>query len=130
MRPATYFLYIAALWVTAPIKAEWIEGDDPTEAGNFLSSGPFVLDTWEHNSQIILKPNPEWFGEQAKLTEIRMAMSGEPTVGLAAYEAGELDAWTGVPAEELPRILEDPERQDEIHRAANFSLAYFGFDME
>ncbi len=38
-----------------------------------------MLDTWNHNSQIILKPNPNWYGEvKPTLTEIHMSMSPEP----------------------------------------------------
>lgn len=128
-RPATYFLYIAALWVTAPINQEWIEGTQPMEPENYLASGPFMMETWEHESQIVLVPNPEWYGEPPILTEVQMGMRGEPTAQLAAYEAGEIDM-VSVPLAEVARVTEDPELADEVTRGAGFSIEYFGFDME
>ena len=44
--PATYFLTAVALWVFVPIEEKWITSQNATEAGNYVSSGPFVLDSW------------------------------------------------------------------------------------
>ena len=46
---------------------------------NYVGSGPFILDTWKHNSEIVLKPNPNWYGDvKPTLTEIDMSMTAEP----------------------------------------------------
>ena len=52
--PATYFVSIATLWVTAPLREDFEFG----EADTYVSSGPFILSTWEHDSQLVLDPNP------------------------------------------------------------------------
>src|SRR5512146_3242161 len=49
--PATYFLTAVALWVFVPIQEKWITSPNATEAGNYVSSGPFMLDSWTHNSE-------------------------------------------------------------------------------
>src|SRR5687767_9222827 len=85
--PATYFLAAMTLWVGVPIQEKWINSEGATEAANYVSSGPFMLDTWDHNSQIILKPNPNWYGDvKPTLTEIRMPIFAEPAAAQAAYE--------------------------------------------
>jgi ABC-type transport system substrate-binding protein len=53
-RPATYFLSIATLWVTAPIR----ESFEFSEAAAYISSGPMMLVEWDHNGHIALEPNP------------------------------------------------------------------------
>ena len=128
VRPATYFLYIAALWVTAPVNQAWIESAGATEAENYLASGPFMMQTWDHESQIVLVPNPEWYGEAPGLSEIRMSMIPEPTQALAAYESGEIDM-VRVPSPDIARIVADPALEDQISRGASFGIEYFGFDM-
>ncbi len=106
--PATYFLSAAALWVFAPIEESWITSTGATEAGNYVSSGPYILDTWNHNSEIVLKPNPNWYGEtKSTLTEIHMSMTAEPAQAQAAFEAGELDM-VAPPTEDIRRIQDDP----------------------
>ena len=57
-----------------PVQEKWITSKDATEAANYVSSGPFILDTWNHNSEIVLKPNPNWSGDvKPTLTEIHMS---------------------------------------------------------
>src|SRR6476646_3184903 len=89
--PATYFLAAMTLWVFGPMQEKWITSKGATEAANYVSSGPFILSEWKHNSDIVLKPNPNWSCDQKSIiTEIDMSMTTEPAQGQAAYEAGEL----------------------------------------
>ena len=41
--PTGYFLDLATLWGTAPYQEKWITSPNSTEAGNYVSSGPFKL---------------------------------------------------------------------------------------
>ena len=54
--PATYFISIATLWATAPIREDFAYG----EADGYVSSGPYMISSWEHDAQLTLDPNPEW----------------------------------------------------------------------
>ncbi len=126
--PATYFLSAMTLWVTVPIQEKWITSEGATEAANYVSSGPYVLDTWDHNSEIILKPNPNWYGEtKSTLTEIRMSMAPEPSVAQAAYEAGELDV-NFPPSEDIARIKADPVMSAEYQELPQLSITYYTFN--
>ncbi|HEX2195050.1 MAG TPA: ABC transporter substrate-binding protein, partial [Candidatus Limnocylindria bacterium] len=74
-RPASYFLYVATIWITAPISQEWVElGEDFTEAENYVASGPFKLEEWEHDELIVLTPNEHWFGDPPILQRIEITM--------------------------------------------------------
>lgn len=127
-RPATYFLAIAGLWHNAPIQEKWITSTGATEAANYVSSGPFLLDTWEHNSQIVLTPNPEWYGEvKPTLTRVEMSMIDEPAAGQAAYEAGELDMFL-TPAADIRRMADDPVFSQEVVNSPQFGIGYYGYN--
>src|SRR6185503_3159386 len=58
-RPATYFSSIMAMWVFTPHPASWTAY---AEAGDLVASGPFMVDTWDHNAEIKLVQNPNWDG--------------------------------------------------------------------
>jgi oligopeptide transport system substrate-binding protein len=127
--PATYFLSAMTLWVGVPIQQEWIEAENATEAANYVSSGPFMLDTWEHGSEIILKPNPNWYGDvKPTLTEIHMAMSPEPAQAMAAYEAGEIDMLLPVPSEDIERVKADPVLSEEYEEPPALSITYYNYN--
>lgn len=128
-RPASYFPFIAALWVTAPVPQAWIESESATEAENYISSGPFKLTVWEHNARIVLERNENWHGEPALLDRIDMAMIADPAASLAAYEADELDTQVP-PSEEVPRLQDDPDLSQQIVTGDALSIYYMGFDLK
>ena len=107
--PTGYFLDLATLWGTAPYQEKWITSPNATEAGNYVSSGPFQLKSWDHQAEIVLEPNPNWYGDvKPTLTEIRYHIGGDPAAAQAAFEAGEYDSHKA-PPDEVPRIMDDPE---------------------
>jgi oligopeptide transport system substrate-binding protein len=127
--PATYFLSAMTLWVGVPIQEKWITSPGATEAANYVSSGPFMLDTWNHNSEIILKPNPNWYGDvKPTLTEIHMSMSPEPAQAMAAYETGELDMLLPVPSEDVERVKGDPALSEGYSENPNLSITYYNYN--
>ncbi len=127
-RPATYFLSAMTLWVFGPLQESWIRGQDATEPAAYVSSGPFMLDTWNHDTEIILKPNPYWYGDvRPTLTEIKMSMIGEPAQAQAAYEAGEIDLVV-TPNEDVRRVQDDPVLSSEYLELPALAINYYAFN--
>ncbi len=134
--PAAYFVYIATLYGTVPLEKKWVETKDFTEAANWVGSGPMTMKEWQHNSKIVLIPNPNWnpdissnFGGAPTIKEIDYAMITDPSASLAAYEANELDI-AGVPSQEVSRIQNDPTLSQQVLSGATLSITYFGFDVK
>jgi oligopeptide transport system substrate-binding protein len=127
--PATYFLSAMTLWVFVPLQEKWVTGAGAFEAANYVSSGPFMLDTWDHNSQIILKPNPNWYGDiKPTLTEIQMPIYAEPAAAQAAYEADEVDIIMPVDSPDVPRVKADPVMGAEFLSDPQLSITYYNFN--
>jgi oligopeptide transport system substrate-binding protein len=127
--PATYFLGAMTLWVFVPLQEKWVTSPDAFEAANYVSSGPFMLDTWDHNSQIILKPNPNWYGDvKPTLTEITMPIYAEPAAAQAAYEADEVDIIMPVASEDVPRVKDDPVMGAEFVSDPQLSITYYNYN--
>jgi len=123
--PATYFVSIATLWVTAPLREDFEFG----EADGYLSSGPYIMSEWNHEANISLVPNPEWTaGPASQLTSIEMPVIADPAQALAAYENDEIDI-VAVPSADVPRIKDDPELSQQVIQGDRLSLEYYGFDM-
>jgi oligopeptide transport system substrate-binding protein len=123
-RPATYFTTIMAMWVAVPRPASWTKFSDVADLG---SSGPFVVDTWVHNSNIVLKPNPNWYGQKPTLTAVDMAIGGDPEAALASYEQGDFDLVT-VPGTSIRRVETDDALKDQIVDVAQLALTYYDFN--
>jgi oligopeptide transport system substrate-binding protein len=129
--PASYFLSALTLWVFNPIQESWVNADGSlkTEAGEFVSSGPFILDSWDHQQQITLKPNPEWTaGVAPTLQEIHVSMSPEPAQAMAAYETGEIDMLLPVPSEDIERVKADPVLSTEYSEGPSLAITYYNYN--
>jgi oligopeptide transport system substrate-binding protein len=126
--PATYFLSVAAMWVTVPVQEKWITSEGATETGNYVSSGPFQLESWDHNAEIVLTPNPNWYGEKPTLTEIDMPIFAELADAQRAYEADEVDAVYPVPTEDIQRIKGDPAFADQYFETLTTGIAHYNFN--
>ena len=124
-RAATYFVYIAAGWFSAPEKADFAYG----EAEGYVSSGPLMMSEWRHQSNIVLVPNPEWNGEPPTIARVELAMINDPTASLAAYEADELDV-SAIPRAEINRVKDDPILSGQIREGDVLSIDYYGFDLK
>ncbi len=124
-RPASYFVYIAAGWFSAPEKATFKYG----EADGYVSSGPMMMSAWKHQSNITLVPNPQWNGKPVTIARVEMAMINDQTAGLAAYEADEIDL-SGIPRAELNRVKGDAVLSGQILEGDVLSFNYYGFDLK
>jgi ABC-type oligopeptide transport system substrate-binding subunit len=115
--PRGYFPVLAAYLAALPAYKPAVEkfGDKWTEAGNLVSNGPFTLEAWDHNRQIVLKKNPHYFG--AKDVHLNRAIIPIISVATGAlpYENNELDL-TLLQAGDLKRLQSDPRMQKDVFR--------------
>jgi ABC-type oligopeptide transport system substrate-binding subunit len=123
---ATYFSSIMAMWVFVPHPASWTSY---AEAGDLVASGPFMVDTWDHNAEIDLVPNPNWDGSagtKPTLTKVVYTIGGDPEAALAAYEQGQLDTVV-VPGTSIRRVADDPNLKDQIQDLPQQAITYYDF---
>jgi oligopeptide transport system substrate-binding protein len=122
-QPATYFLRLASTWTMMPLREDVIDqhGDKWTEAQNIVGNGPFILKEWQHDTQIVLERNEQYWSEKPALTRavFRLFPEGASEQVLTAYEAGELDAFGSgasfeLPAAQMDRIMADPTLKQEL----------------
>ena len=65
-----------------------------------IGNGPFVVDRWDHNEAITLKPNPQWYGAKPGLKDITFVLLSDLDLAYEQWKAGNLD-WTRVPFAKL-----------------------------
>jgi oligopeptide transport system substrate-binding protein len=129
--PAPYFLHVSGLHANYPLPREAIEqdGDEWTEAGNIWTCGPYMLDTWEHNSRVVLVKNPHWVdAKNVSIETVNLLAVADNATALAMYEAGELDTVAVGPADK-DRIQADPELSQQLHVGPKRSCFFVGFNV-
>ena len=107
-QPSPQFAAVAGLPYLTPVPRHVVEelGDQWTEAPNLVSNGPYKLEAWDHDQQIVLARN-EHYGSEAPTIEraILTIATGDPCVAqVQAYEADEVDFATCVPSQDIARM--------------------------
>jgi oligopeptide transport system substrate-binding protein len=112
--PNPSFLNQLALWTAYPVKQDVVEkyGDQWTEAEHHIGNGPFMMESWQHGSKIVLEANPNYSGkDRPLLSRIEYNIIADDTAAYASYLAGELDVVTVPPS----------ARQDVMNPASGLS---------
>ena len=65
--PINFFNNIMAMWLMTPTNEKSTKF---AEAADLIASGPFMIDSWAHNSEMTLVPNPNWAGAKPTLTKL------------------------------------------------------------
>jgi ABC-type transport system substrate-binding protein len=124
-QPVNFFPNLTAMWLLTPVPASATSYAEAADIGPH-SSGPFMISEWTHNSEIVLVPNPNWGGTKPTLTEIHIAMGGDPEAAVAAFESGDYDEVV-VPGTSTRRVADDPKDSPLIKDTPQLSIAYYDF---
>jgi oligopeptide transport system substrate-binding protein len=133
-RPTSYFETILPFSTFYPVRLDLIEeyGDQWTEAGNYVSSGPYLLESWEHEAELTLVKNPDyWDAANVSIEKITLPIIQESATSLALYENDELHTTgeAGYPSEEVPRIVEDPVLSAQLRTLPRPGVYYVGLNV-
>lgn len=94
-RPASYLLDILAFQVLLPVNQKVYEqyGEQyGTEADKMLYNGAYVISEWSHDSQLIMKKNPDYPKKDSiKIDTIKCVMMNDSNTRLNTFQSGEVD---------------------------------------
>ncbi|MGB3306816.1 MAG: peptide ABC transporter substrate-binding protein [Thermomicrobiales bacterium] len=95
-----------------------------------VSSGPFIIEEWIPDQQVVLKRNEKYTGKMNVPVQKIITKFAAPTSSFSMYEAGEIDSFGG-PAPADVKIAEaDPDMAKEIYQGVGaFPCFYFFFDV-
>jgi oligopeptide transport system substrate-binding protein len=101
--------------------AEW------TRPGHMVSNGPYALESWTPQADIVLRRNPHFFdAASVEIDTVHYVLATDPAAAFKRFEAGELDI-AEAPAAELPRIR--TTLADRLHSGPSLQSTYLVFNM-
>lgn len=113
-RAAPYFASITALPAFAPLPRHVIErhGSAWTRPENFVSNGPFVLQSWTPGQMVRTRKNLRFHdAENVRLAGVEYHPVNDLNAGLRRFQTGQLDAITNFPPERLDWLRENMAAQ-------------------
>jgi oligopeptide transport system substrate-binding protein len=130
--PTPYFETVLPFSTFYPARLDVIEehGDLWAEPGNHIGNGPYALDYWEHEAEVGLVKNPNyWDAANVPIEKVTMPVILEQATCLALYENDEIHvSGCGFPNEDMPRILEDPVLSEELRILPRPGVYYVGLN--
>ncbi|WP_449355040.1 peptide ABC transporter substrate-binding protein [Virgibacillus natechei] len=126
--PTGFFLHVVTNPAFFPINQEVAEEnpDWHAEADSFVSNGPFTLESWDHDSEMVFAKNEEyWDVDTVSLEEVHWAMVNDQNTQYQMFDTGDLDV-AEIPAELSDELIDgDNVAIDEMG-----GLEFFRFNVE
>ncbi|MCZ7662170.1 MAG: peptide ABC transporter substrate-binding protein [Thermoleophilia bacterium] len=127
--PTPWFIPMMSHQAFFPIPKNTVDqfGDKWTEPGNIVTNGPYTLEAWNHESDVLLKKWPEWReADSVVLENIKMVMIQEETTGVAAFENGEIDIQEDIPVADIDRLKQLPQYK----QFPLLGIYYYGYNVK
>ncbi len=90
-------------------------------------SGPWSLDHWERDGELVFIRNEQYWGQKPKLKRLKIRVLSEVMARAAEFEAGNLDL-LGVPEVDLRRWQSDPEWAPYLQAVDDLDIFYVGMN--
>jgi oligopeptide transport system substrate-binding protein len=120
-QPAAYFLPLVSTTTFYPLPRWAIEQYGPqwTEAEHIVTNGPFKLEAWRHQQEIVLARADDYWGPKPTLAGAvyRVFPEGGGDEMVTAFQAGELDLGNAsflLPPAYADQVHSEPGAQDEL----------------
>ncbi|MDQ2717704.1 MAG: peptide ABC transporter substrate-binding protein [Chloroflexota bacterium] len=106
-QPTPYFLEVLTNSLYFPLNKNLINQYGQVNwvnhaAGSGMGTGPFMVKEWDHNTKMVLVPNPHYYGARPKLSEVDMVFVNDPSTAFKGYQAKQYDFVWNIPANDLP----------------------------
>jgi peptide/nickel transport system substrate-binding protein len=75
------------------------------------AQGPFVLDSWQHGSQWVLKANPNYYGQKPKVDTVIFKIIPNASSRLALLKSGAVDIAYDLPLKDIKALQGDSNVQ-------------------
>ena len=127
--PAPYAVEMMTHYSFEPLPLHAIKkfGNDWVKPQNFVSNGPFVLDTWTPQEKLIVKKNDKyWDKDNVFINTITFLPNDDMTTAYNKYKAGEID-WNMQGCFPLD-MLDEIKLRDDYQVAPNLGSYYAEFN--
>lgn len=98
--------------------------DHLSDNGGQGSSGPWMVQNYNHSTGITFVPNPHYYGKQPQLKKVQYLFYQQTDTMYKAYQAGQLDS-AGVPTSDVQQAEKDTA---EFRKVPSLTLWYLGMN--
>ncbi|MHB1654504.1 MAG: peptide ABC transporter substrate-binding protein [Desulfitobacteriaceae bacterium] len=106
--PTPYLPSLVSMFTFYPVNKKAVEKDPLkwySDPSTYISNGPFILKTWQHNQKIELVKNPHYYGaNETKLDGINFVMVNDYNTAYQMFQSGDLSV-VAPPVDMLKKVI-------------------------
>lgn len=122
--PAPYFLSLLAFGSFMPVREDSYSPEYATEASNIKCNGPYIMESWNHESDMVLVKNPNyWDAANISIEKITLMMIKDSNTALNSFKSNEIDIIT-LTGEQPAQLAAEGEKVDAYSDGSNWAFAY------
>jgi peptide/nickel transport system substrate-binding protein len=99
-------------------------------ATNTVGTGPYVIQSWARDEEVVLTRNPDYWGEQPNIDNVVFRVVREDGARLVEVEAGTADIAVRVPPSEADRLAANPNLNIETTPGLRTIYIFFNVNQE
>lgn len=124
-KPVSHWIHIPTFWPTFPLREDIVEkyGDGWASPGRMVNLGPFSIVQFDHESKIVMRANPNYYGARGNIDEITALILGDDHTALQLYQAGKLDVLAEIATTDLKKI----KNRKDLKTFPQLKTGYIGF---
>ncbi len=108
MKPTAYFVDLASMWCFDPVQKATIDANGErwtASADSYICNGPFKMTAINMGEGYVLEKNEHyWNADSVTLEKLTFRIITDNATALTAYESGEVDGITAIPAADYSRL--------------------------
>lgn len=126
-KPFSPFLNLLTMTTAYVVPEEEVEKWGPDFSTHPVGTGPFIMKKWDHNSQLVLQRNEDYFENKAKIKGLVYRIIPEDLTAVTEFELGNLDVIT-IPPSEFSIYKNSPKWKRFISSINGLNTYYLGFN--
>ncbi len=121
VHPSAYFLNDLALMVGGIQDPAVVRKYGPQDKNNAyedhaIGSGPFKLQTWTHNQQLVLVPNKYYWGHKPYLAKVVFLVDVNDQTAYEMFQRGQIDLMVEPSSDLYQEVVSNPATKNDYHR--------------
>lgn len=127
-QPVAHWKYIPTFWVTFPLRDDVLKkyGTAWSKPGAMVTTGPFVLSSYDVGSKIVLLENKNYWGKKGNIKKVEAYIVLDNSTALSLYEMKKIDFLTDIATLDLKRLAANPE----LKTFPYLKVGYLGFNTQ
>ncbi|WKA51944.1 peptide ABC transporter substrate-binding protein [Planococcus liqunii] len=127
--PLGYFDSLLTLWTFYPVQQKAVEADKnwAAEADTYVSNGPFEMTGWQHDSNVVIEKNDDYYAkDEVKMEKVTFELVNEATTYYQMFKTAELDLVMTLPTD----VIESEKENAEYKEVPYYGTYMYMFNVE